>query len=146
MSGPGIEIYEGLVIPDEEIGESASRASGPGGQHVNKTNTRVTLRWSVRHSCALSEDQRELLLEVLGGRLTGAGELIVSAERTRSQSRNREDGRHRIAEIVAEALEVPAPRVPTRASRSSRERNRADKSRRSSLKKQRSRISSSHED
>ena len=146
MREQDLEICAGLVIPDDEIAESASRASGPGGQHVNKTNTRVTLRWSVRDSRALSEDQRERLLEGLAGRLTGAGELIVSAERTRSRSRNRDHARRRIAEIVAESLEVVTPRVPTRASRSSRSRVRADKARRGSLKKQRSRVSPSHED
>lgn len=140
MSGEDLEVRRELVIPADELVESASRAAGPGGQHVNKANTRVTLRWSVVGSAALTESQRSRLLERLASRLTRRGELVVHADRSRSRGRNLQSARERMAEMVREALVVEQPRVSTKPSRSSRERDREASRRRSLIKKTRLRV------
>jgi ribosome-associated protein len=140
MSVGDLEIRPGLVIPEEEIRESASRSSGPGGQHVNKTNTRVTLRWGLGKSKAVTEAQRARLLHALRSRLTGDAELIVNAEQSRSRSQNRELARARIVALVDRALEVRRKRRPTRPSRAARVRVRDAKSRRGDLKKGRRQV------
>jgi len=106
-----LRVAPGIAIPEQEIHESASRSRGPGGQHVNKTETRVTLRWDAARTRALSPDARARMLCALGTRLTRDGELIVRSDRERSRSRNR-----------ALARERPAPRVDTRPTRASKER------------------------
>lgn len=133
-----LEVRRKLVIPATELVELASRAAGPGGQHVNKSNTRVTLRWSVAESTVLTENQRNRLLKRLASRLTRQGELVVHADRSRSRTRNRELARGRIAEIVRRALEIKRPRLPTRPTRASLERARVAKRHRSARKKERS--------
>lgn len=132
-----LEVRPGLVIPAGELRESASRSGGPGGQHVNKANTRVTLRWSVAESACLDEAMRGRLRRRLGDRLTRAGELVVHAQRHRSRERNRELARERLAELVRAALATRARRVATRPTRSSRRRRLEDKRRRGSLKRSR---------
>jgi ribosome-associated protein len=138
--GEDLKVRSKLVIPADELVELASRAGGPGGQHVNKSNTRVTLRWSVVKSAALTEPQRNRLLERLATRLTRRGELVVHADRSRSRSHNRERARERIADIVRRALTVERSRVATRPTRGSRERSREGKQQRSVLKKKRARV------
>ncbi len=138
-------IVPGLAIPDEEIIESASRASGPGGQHVNKSNTRVTLRINLLTSTVLTEGQRERMLRTLSARLAANGDLIVHADRTRSRARNREHARARIVELLANALEIQRPRRATRPSRASKMRDRSAKGRRGDLKRQRRRVRSDYE-
>lgn len=135
-----IEIFRSLIIPDSELRELASRASGPGGQHVNKTSTRVTLRWRPADSEALSDEQRARLLEQLEGRLTRSGEIVVDADRFRSRARNRELASERLAEIVREALHEAAPRKPTRPTRGSKERRHAAKARRGEIKAGRGKV------
>jgi ribosome-associated protein len=137
-----LEIRPRLVIPAAELVELASRAGGPGGQHVNKSNTRVTLRWSVVESTALTERQRNRLLERLAPRLTRRGKLVVHADRSRSRARNRELARERIVEIVRRALAVERPRVSTQPTRASRSRAREAKQQRSAIKRDRSRVRS----
>lgn len=138
--GRDLEIDSNLTIPEAEIREAASRASGPGGQHVNKTNTRVTLRWNIRQSRALDGRQRAQLLQRLRVRLTLEGDLLVNADRSRSRARNREDARQRIVELVREALTERVPRVPTRPSRASKLRVQKAKSIRSAIKSRRGRV------
>jgi ribosome-associated protein len=135
-----LEIRPGLRIPGSELTETASRASGPGGQHINKTNTRVTLRWSVAESEALSAQQRRRLLRRLAQRLTRRQQLVVHASRFRSRARNRQLARERLAELVRDALRTRRARVPTSPSRAARERTRADKRRRSAVKRTRGRV------
>jgi ribosome-associated protein len=135
-----LQIRPGLSIPGSELVETASRSSGPGGQHVNKTNTRVTLRWSVPESEALSAQQRRRLLRRLAARLTRRLQLVVHAGRFRSRARNRQLARERLAELVRDALRTRRARVPTRPSRAARERTRADKQRRSAVKRGRGRV------
>ena len=129
-----IPVRRGVVIPASEVEETASRSSGPGGQHVNKSNTRVTLRWCVRESSALSPVERLRVEERLGSRLTRAGELIVHSGTHRSRERNRTLARERLAELVRDALRTRAPRVPTRAGKGVRARGREAKRRRSAKK------------
>lgn len=139
-AGDDIPVERGLAIPAAEIHEAASRSSGPGGQHVNKSNTRVTLRWSVAESDALTPTQRRRLLRRLAPRLTRRLQLVVHAGRFRSRARNRELARQRLAEIVREGLQRKRARLTTAPSRGARERGVRQKKRRSDLKRSRSRI------
>jgi ribosome-associated protein len=132
-----IRIRPGLAIPAAEVLELASRASGPGGQHVNKSATRVTLRWSPRESAVLTEPQRKRLMVALRSRLTREGELVVHADRERSRRRNREAARERIAELVRGGLEVPRHRRKTAPSRASKARRQETKRQRGELKRRR---------
>jgi len=126
-----------LAIPAREIVQLASRASGPGGQHVNKSNTRVTLRWNIRRSAVLREDERARLLHRLGPVLTRDGELVVHADGERSRARNLASARRRLAERVAQALRVERVRRATRPSLASKQRHHDRKRRRSGLKRAR---------
>jgi ribosome-associated protein len=140
MRRESLEVGPHLRIPEDELVLQASRASGPGGQKVNKTSSRVTLRWSVATSSALSERQRARLLARLGSRLTREGELVLHAQRSRSQASNREQARARLVALVRDALRERAPRRPTAPTRGSRERARAAKRRRSARKRERARV------
>ena len=111
-----LRVRRGLVIPAGELRASASRSSGPGGQHVNKSNTRVTLRWNIETSEALSDRQRALLRSRLDHRLTRRGVLILHAGRARSRARNLERARERLVEIVSDGLATARTRIATRAS------------------------------
>jgi ribosome-associated protein len=125
-----------LTIPAEELTERFSRSSGPGGQGVNTTDSRVELVWDLASS-ALPEDVRDRLRARLGPRLTGT-ELVVVASERRSQLRNREAARERLAGLVARALEPPPPpRRATRPSRGATERRIAAKKRRGATKRTR---------
>ncbi len=136
----GLRVTQDLAIPPDELREAATRSSGPGGQHVNKVSTRVTLRWNVASSSRLTASQRRRLREKLGARLTTLGDLVVNSDRTRSRARNREYARDRIVEIVSAALARPRPRKPTRPTAASRVRRRAEKTRRAKVKRTRSRV------
>lgn len=132
-----LRVRADLVIPATELREEATRSRGPGGQNVNKTSTRVTLRWNVAESAALAPEQRRRVEDRLGNRLTRAGELVIHCDRTRSQARNRELARARLAELVAGALAKRKSRRPTRPTRAARERRLEEKSRRSRVKRTR---------
>jgi ribosome-associated protein len=130
-----LPIDDHLVIPAAELTVTTSRASGPGGQHVNTTESRVQLRWNVAASAVLSDAQRERLLRVLASRLTADGDLLVACDHERSQHRNRELARQRLARIVRQALTPPRPRRRTRVPRSQKKKRRDDKRRRGELKR-----------
>lgn len=117
-----LPIPGGPTIPAAELNWTASRASGPGGQHVNKTSTRITLAWSVVDSAVLREDQRAMILRKLASRITQGGELRVHVDENRSQLRNRFIAAERLAEMVAGALKRQARRKATKPSRGSKER------------------------
>jgi ribosome-associated protein len=134
-----LRVRRGLVIPADELRASASRSGGPGGQHVNKSNTRVTLRWNIETSETLTDRQRALLHARLGQRLTQSGELILHAGRARSRARNLEHARERLAEIVAKGLSTTRARVATKASAGARKRGAQQKKHRSAVKSQRRR-------
>ena len=127
-----------LTIPDDELSVAFARSSGPGGQNVNKVETQVELRWNVKASRVLSEDNKSWLLSRLATRLTGAGELLVTSSLTRSQLQNRADAAEKLANIVRLALVRPKRRRKTRPSRGSIERRLTEKKQRSDRKRSRS--------
>jgi len=127
----------GSFIPASEIEELASRSSGPGGQHVNTSSTRVTLRWNLRDSKGLRADARQRLMARLKPRISREGVLTVHADRHRSRARNRESALARLRELVETALYQLPPRRPTAPSRSARRRRVEDKRQRGELKRSR---------
>lgn len=133
-------IKDGLFIDGREISESFIRASGPGGQNVNKVSTAVQIRFDVLHSASLPEDVRARLLVMLRNRLTKEGVLVITAQRYRSQDQNRQDARHRLAGLILRATIPPTKRVPTKPTRASKELRLATKARRSLLKQGRREI------
>ncbi|WP_285313818.1 alternative ribosome rescue aminoacyl-tRNA hydrolase ArfB [Pseudarthrobacter sp. fls2-241-R2A-168] len=134
-----LEVLPTLTIPASELGWRFSRASGPGGQHVNTTDTRVELSWNVSASLAVSESQRLILLSRLGQRLVD-GVITVTASEERSQLRNREIAMVKLADVVAGALAPPAPeRRATKPTRGSARRRLSAKKQRSTTKQQRRR-------
>lgn len=134
-----LEVSPALVIPAGELGWRFSRSSGPGGQHVNTSDSRVELSWNVAESSALTEEQRHRLTERLARRLV-AGVITVTASEQRSQLRNRESAAAKLAEILAAALAPnPAPRRATKRSAGSHRRRLAAKGARSQTKQQRRR-------
>jgi len=126
-----------VAIPDAELEVTTSRSSGPGGQHVNKTDTRVTVRWNLEASAALSETQRNRARRNLENRLTADGDLLVHCDTHRSQRRNRDEARQRLAALVRSALVPPKVRRKTRPSAASRRKRLENKRRRSDIKKSR---------
>jgi ribosome-associated protein len=127
MSMEDLVVEPGLVIPGHELSIATSRSGGPGGQHVNTTATRVTLRWNVRATEALDPSRRDRLIARLGNRVTADGDLLVHVSSSRSQSQNRSDAFERLAQLVRKALVERKKRKPTRPSRSSKERRLREK-------------------
>jgi len=130
-----IRVNAQIELDEREIQEDFVRASGPGGQNVNKVSTAVQLRFDVARSPSLPEPVRARLITLAGRRLTQEGVLIIEAERFRSQKRNRDDARERLIELIREACEVDTPRLPTRPTLASRKRRLASKQRRAETKK-----------
>jgi ribosome-associated protein len=132
-----LKVNDALSIPRNELDVRVSRSSGAGGQHVNKTSSRVEIFWNVRRSRALTEEQRARLLERLASRLTTEGSIRVVASDMRSQSRNRDIAEERLADMVRRALLIPKKRRPTRPTRASKEARLEGKKRRSHTKRDR---------
>ena len=135
---PGdLRVNNWLVIPSGELHERFSRSSGPGGQSVNTTDSRVELSFDIANSPSLPEREKTRALARLAGRVTG-GTVMVAAEAERSQLMNREAARARLAALLREAIAPPPPpRVPTKPTRGARERRLADKRRRAQTKRTR---------
>ncbi len=108
-----VYIQENITIPGHELEITASRAGGPGGQHVNKTSSRITVRWNIPASAALSDVQKERLLLKLASSLTEAGDLIIHHSASRSQYQNKEEALKLLAETIRKALRVPKKRKKT---------------------------------
>jgi ribosome-associated protein len=130
-----LAVNDSLSIPRSELDVRVSRSSGAGGQHVNKTSSRVEIFWNIRDSRALSEDQRERLLGKLSSRLTSDGSVRVVASDMRSQARNRELAEERLAELVRRALVIPKKRRATKPTHASKEARLESKKLRSHKKK-----------
>jgi ribosome-associated protein len=132
-----IRVNDFVAIPRSEIEVRTSRSSGAGGQHVNKTSSRVELSWNIAVSKALDEEQRERLLSRLASRLSEEGAIRVVASDTRSQLRNREAAEKRLAETIAKALTVQKKRKPTRRPRAANEARLTKKKKHSDKKRER---------
>jgi ribosome-associated protein len=139
MSDDGIVVSPALTIPAAELSFRATRAGGPGGQHVNTSSTRIELLWDLTHSSVVADDVRARLLEKLASRIDAAGMVRVVASDRRSQSQNREAAAERLAKIVRQALVVPRKRRPTRPTAASREQRLSEKKRRGERKRDRRR-------
>jgi ribosome-associated protein len=132
-----IRITDHLSIPQDEIKFTASRSSGPGGQHVNKASTRVTLRFDLANSPSLSPDQKQLLLDRLPTRISNLGVLRVVSQKTRSQAANREAALERFVELLQQALELRPERKPVKVPPAAKEKRITHKKHRGQLKRER---------
>jgi len=133
-----VVVKNGIVIPAHEIEITASRAGGPGGQHVNKTDTRITVRWNVKTTKALNEIQKERVLKNLEAKLTTEGDLIIHSSASRSQAQNKKEALARLAKEIKKALHVPKKRMKTRVPKAVKEARLREKAHRAKLKKARS--------
>jgi ribosome-associated protein len=140
-----IQITPNIIIDENEIQQEFMRASGPGGQHVNKTATAVQLRFDVRHSPSLPHDVRERLVRLAGNRLTDDGVLIITARQFRSQERNRQEAIDRLVALIRAAARKPKPRRKTKPTPASKRRRLDAKRRRSSIKRLRRPVSRSED-
>ena len=135
----GIRVNESLTIPRAELVMRATRSSGAGGQHVNKTSSRIEISWNLRDSRAISDEQRERLMQRLKSRISDEGVIRTVASDTRSQLRNRETAERRLGETVAKALTVQKKRKPTRRPRAANEARLTEKKKHSDKKRERKR-------
>lgn len=136
MMGQGsmIRINDRISIDESEISETFVRASGPGGQNVNKLSTAVQLRFDVRHSPSLNHEVRARLEKLAGRRLTRDGVLVIIAQQHRTQENNRRDARERLVDLIQRAAVRPVPRRATKPTRTGRERRLEGKKIRSGIK------------
>jgi ribosome-associated protein len=132
-----IQITERIAIDEREIKEEFVRASGPGGQNVNKVSTAVKLRFNVAKSPSLPDDIRERLIRLAGKRMTEKGVLVIDARRFRTQERNRQDALERLVRLIEAASKIPKRRKKTRPTATSKQRRLNEKHRRGEIKRMR---------
>jgi len=135
-----LEVTPAVVIPDNELSFAFVRASGPGGQNVNKVSSAVQLRFDLAGSTALAEAVKSRLRSLAGRRLTDDGAILIIARNQRSQEHNRREALERLAELVRRALVVPKTRKATKPTRASKERRLESKSRKQQTKQSRKRV------
>lgn len=133
-----IRITDTIAIDEREIEESFVRAAGPGGQNVNKLSTAVQLRFDVRRSPTLPDDVRARVERLAGRRLTQEGVIVITAQRHRTQERNRQDALDRLVDLIRRAAQPPAPRRPTRPTAGAKRRRLESKKQRAAIKRLRS--------
>jgi ribosome-associated protein len=129
-----IEVAPGISLDEDELEFSFIRASGPGGQNVNKVSSAVQMRFDARRSPSLSNEVSIRLQKLAGSRLTLDGVIVITANRFRTQEMNRKDATERLAELIAKAAVAPVKRRPTKPTRAAKERRLEGKARRSSVK------------
>jgi ribosome-associated protein len=135
-----LEITPDVVIPDTELSFAFVRASGPGGQNVNKVSSAVQLRFDMQGSSALSDSVKSRLRALAGRRVTDDGAILIIARNQRSQEHNRREALERLAELIQRALVVPKTRKATKPTRASRERRLEGKSRQQQTKQRRTKV------
>ena len=134
-----IPVTDHISLADDELEESFIRASGPGGQNVNKVASAVQLRFDAAASPSLQPAVKERLRRVAGRKMTEAGVIVITANRFRTQERNRADAVERLVGLIAQAAHAPTPRRPTKPTYASRQRRVDDKKKRGAVKTTRSR-------
>ena len=134
----GLSISNGIIIPEHEIEITTSRGGGPGGQHVNKTSTRITVRWNLFASHAISDEQKARIAEKLAASITTEGDIIVHNNSSRSQDHNKKEALAQLAHKISKALHVPKKRMKTRVSQAAKEKRLQSKKLHSEAKRMRS--------
>jgi len=132
-----IRIQNGVSIPAHEITFTASRAGGPGGQHVNKTSTKITLRWNITTSQAFSEEQKSLIVRALASEITQEGDIIIHSSASRSQEQNKKSAVNTLIKKIRKALYIPKKRIKTKIPKQAQEKRLIQKKRHSLIKKMR---------
>ncbi len=131
-------IKHGITIPEHELEIATSRSGGAGGQHVNKTETRITVRWNIKNSTVLTEEQKEYLLSKLQSQLTSEGDIVIHNSESRSQQQNKKNALNNLAATIRNALHKPKKRVATKISKALKEARLKTKAHRGKIKEMRS--------